>query len=166
MPEFDIIIEIPHGSSCKYEFDEELKCMRLDRILSTAMAYPGNYGYIPHTLAGDGDPLDVLVVSDKSMFPGVVCKCKVLGALVTEDEKGLDQKLIAVPTTKVDARMAGVSDLEHLPKVTLEIIKDFFTHYKNQEKGKWVKVDHFMNLEETLELIEESKQRWLDKQNN
>ena len=162
MKYFDVIIEIPYGSSCKYEFDEELKCMRLDRILSTAMSYPGNYGYIPHTLAGDGDPLDVLVVSDKSMFPGVVCKCKILGALVTEDEKGLDQKLIAVPINKVDARMENVNQLSDLPKVTLEIIKDFFTHYKNQEKGKWVKVDEFMNLEETLQLIEESKQNYED----
>ncbi len=160
MTNIDIIIEIPYGSSCKYEFDEELKCMRLDRILSTAMAYPGNYGYIPNTLAGDGDPLDVLVVSDKSFYPGVVCKCKILGALVTEDEKGLDQKLIAVPINKVDARMENVNQLSDLPKVTLEIIKDFFTHYKNQEKGKWVKVDEFMNLDETLQLIEESKQRW------
>lgn len=156
----DVIIEIPYGSSCKYEFDEKLGCMRLDRILSTAMNYPGNYGYIPKTLAGDGDPLDVLVVSDKSMFPGVVCQCKILGALVTEDEKGLDQKLIAIPSSKVDARMAKVNDLEHLPEVTLEIIKDFFTHYKNQEKGKWVKVGDIMNLEETLLLIDECKKKW------
>ena len=166
MSNIDVVIEIPLGSSCKYEFDEKIGCIRLDRILSTAMTYPGNYGYIPNTLAGDGDPLDILVVSDKEIYPGVVCECKILGALVTEDEKGLDQKLIAVPSTKVDAKMSKIHELNDLPDVTLEIIRDFFTNYKNQEKNKWVKVSGFMNLEETFLLIEECRMKWEKSQNN
>lgn len=159
----DVIIEIPHGSSCKYEFDEKLGCIRLDRILSTAMNYPGNYGYIPHTIAGDGDPLDVLVVSDKVFFPGVICECRILGSLITEDEKGIDHKLIAVLSSKVDARMAKITDIEHLPEITIEIIRDFFTHYKNQEKGKWVKVGDILSLEDTLLLINECREKWNNK---
>ena len=129
----DIIIEIPYNSFVKYEYDPEIRGIRCDRILHTAMAYPGNYGYIPNTKAGDGDPLDVLLISEYALYPMTTIKVNIIGALLTEDEKGMDEKLIAIPIEKVDPNYKGVNDIEDLPVYTLSKIKHFFNHYKGEE---------------------------------
>ncbi|MBM10168.1 MAG: inorganic pyrophosphatase [Magnetovibrio sp.] len=154
----DIIIEIPYNSFVKYEYDPEIRGIRCDRILHTAMAYPGNYGYIPNTKAGDGDPLDVLLISEYALYPMTTIKVNIIGALLTEDEKGMDEKLIAIPIEKVDPNYKGVNDIEDLPVYTLSKIKHFFNHYKDMEKNKWVKVGEFKNKQFAEELIKQSIQ--------
>ena len=131
----DIIIEIPYNSFVKYEYDPEIRGIRCDRILHTAMAYPGNYGYIPNTKAGDGDPLDVLLISEYALYPMTTIKVNIIGALLTEDEKGMDEKLIAIPIEKVDPNYKRGTDIEDLPVNTLSKIKHFFNHYKDMEKN-------------------------------
>ena len=128
----DMIVEIPFNSSVKYEFDKDLNQMRCDRLLSTSMLYPGNYGYIEGTLSGDGDPLDILLVCDYAIYPGTVVKVKVVGVLLTTDEKGEDEKLIAVPSNAVDPSFSDINTLEELgPMMTKRIL-------------------HFLNIIKTL----------------
>jgi len=151
----DVHIEIPSGSSVKYEYENNQ--LRVDRILSTAMVYPGNYGYIPNTLADDGDPIDVLVIETQPLFPTCHIKCKVLGMLVTEDEKGLDQKVIAVPCESIDANSIHMNSILDVGRSKLQLIKDFFTHYKTNEPNKWVKVFDYEDSEATNTLINMKK---------
>ena len=146
-------IEIPFGSSVKYEFEDDKLCV--DRILSTSMYYPGNYGYIPKSLADDGDPVDVLIINTQPLLPTSYIKCKVLGMLVTEDEKGFDQKVIAIPHEKIDKSLSHLNDIDDVNESQLKLIKDFFAHYKANEAGKWVKVYNYENAEKTMEFIEE-----------
>ena len=113
----------------------------VDRVLATAMPYPGNYGYVPNTLADDGDAVDVLIINNAPFFPGSYVKCKVLGMLITEDEKGMDQKVIALPVSKIDRENDDINDITDVNENTLAIIKDFFTNYKNNEPNKWVKCE-------------------------
>ena len=148
-------IEIPYGTNVKYEFEDGM--LIVDRILSTAMNYPGNYGYIPKTLADDGDPVDVLVIHTQAILPNAYIRCKVLGMLVTEDEKGMDQKVIAIPDVKTDQNLNHLNDITDLNENQLQLIKDFFRHYKNNEPNKWVKVYDFVNAEKTLEFIESKR---------
>jgi inorganic pyrophosphatase len=148
-----IHIEIPYGSSVKYEYENEK--LIVDRILSTSMNYPGNYGYIPKTLADDGDPIDVLVVNTQPLLPTSYIDCKVLGMLVTEDEKGFDQKVIAIPSEKIDRGLSHINDIADLNDTQLQIIKDFFSHYKANEPDKWVKVYDYENAGKTMEFIAE-----------
>ena len=136
----DVIIEIPYNTFIKYEYDEESHKIRCDRILNTSMLYPGNYGYIPDTLAGDGDPLDILLVCDYPIYPGVIVETKIVGVLIMEDEKGMDEKVIVVPSDKIDENYKDIVELEDLPRSTLGKIKHFFTHYKDNETDKWCKV--------------------------
>ena len=143
--EVDMIVEIPYNSNVKYEFDKDLGLMRCDRILNTSMLYPGNYGYIPNTLSGDGDPLDILLLSDYSIYPGVVVKVRLIGILYTVDENGEDEKIIAVPVNKVDSTYENLYYLNDLPQTTLNKVKHFFTHYKDNDSEKWVKVKNFGN---------------------
>lgn len=145
-------IEIPVGSNVKYEIEDGK--LIVDRVLSTTMVYPGNYGYIPKTLADDGDPIDVLVVCSPMFFPGSYIDCKILGMLVTEDENGFDQKVIAIPNVKVDKTLTHLKDISDLNELHLKMIKDFFSHYKTNESGKWVKVYDFENKEKTIQFIE------------
>ena len=159
---FDMIVEIPRNSNVKYEFDKELGRMRCDRIISTSMLYPGNYGYIPKTLSGDGDPLDILLLCDYPIYPGTVISVKVVGVLLTTDEKGEDEKLIAVPENMVDISSIVINNLSDLGKHLLIKIKHFFEHYKDNEPNKWVKIGEFKDKDETLKLIEISKKRYLD----
>jgi len=135
-----VFIEISKGSKMKYELDKDLGILKLDRILYTSMHYPANYGFVPSTLCEDGDPLDCLVISSESILPGTIVKVKPIGLLLMEDEEGKDEKLIAVPIEKIDPKMGRLNDIDELPEIFREEIKHFFEHYKELEKGKWVKI--------------------------
>ena len=130
----DVIIEIPRNSYVKYEYDEKSDRIRCDRILNTSMCYPGNYGFIPNTLSGDGDPLDILLISDYSLHPGVIIKARIIGVLLTKDEKGDDEKIIMVPDNSVDPSYNDITDYTELPEIISNKIKHFFTHYKDNEE--------------------------------
>ncbi len=134
--EFDIIIEISKGSSVKYELDKERNKLRVDRFLYTAMVYPFNYGFIENTLADDGDPVDVLLLSYDSILPGSIIKAKPIGLLEMEDEAGKDEKIIAVPKEKIDPFWGKYNDIEEIPSSYLDQIKHFFENYKTLEPGK------------------------------
>lgn len=149
----DIVIEIPYNSFIKYEHDKACGRIRCDRILNTAMTYPGNYGYFPRTLASDGDALDVLLVTDYALVPGSVIECKILGVLLMRDEAGIDEKVIAVPTSKVDSNYADIDSLQDLSSMTLKKIKHFFSHYKDTDPEKWSKVEDFENKEYAESLL-------------
>ena len=153
----DVIIEIPYNSFVKYEYDEQAKRIRCDRILNTAMQYPGNYGYIPNTKAMDNDALDILMLCDYPIYPGTIVNCRVIGVLLMEDEKGLDEKVLVVPSEKVDPNYVHFQDLEDLPKILTSKIKHFFTHYKDMETEKWVKVQGFKNKEYAIKLYQKYK---------
>jgi len=138
---FNVIIEIPaNADPIKYEIDHETGAVFVDRFMGTAMHYPCNYGYVPQTVAPDGDPVDVLVVTPFPLQPGVVIPCRPLGILKMEDEAGGDSKLVAVPTEKICAMFKDIQKLEDLPVLLVSQIKHFFEHYKDLEPGKWVKV--------------------------
>lgn len=140
--EINVIIEIPKDSEpVKYEVDKETGAIFVDRILSTPMRYPCNYGYVPSTLCGDGDPADVLVVLPLPLVPGSVVRCRPVGVLKMSDEAGSDEKILAVPVSKIFSGYAHVEDIAQVSSHWLERIGHFFEHYKDLEKGKWVKVD-------------------------
>jgi inorganic pyrophosphatase len=151
-----VVVEIPQGSSIKYEVDKESGAVFVDRFLFTAMYYPFNYGFIPNTLADDGDPTDVLVISSEAVVPGSVIRCRPIGMLEMEDEAGIDTKIIAVPVSKLDRTFENIKDINDLPEATLEKIKHFFEHYKELEKGKWVKVKEFKSAKDAMEDIKKS----------
>jgi len=139
--DFNVIIEIPaHAEPVKYEVDKETGAMFVDRFLATSMHYPCNYGYVPHTLSGDGDPVDVLVISPLPIIPGAVVRCRPLGMLRMEDEAGEDTKLLAVPIDKLCPMYSHIQTLRDVPELQLDQIAHFFEHYKDLERGKWVKV--------------------------
>lgn len=133
-------IEIPQGSSVKYEVDEETHELKVDRFLHGAMYFPFNYGYVQNTLGQDGDPLDIVILSSQTVVPGVVMKCHSIGLLEMEDEGGIDTKIIAVPDQKIDPWLGKITDITELEEITKEKIRNFFEHYKDLEKGKWVKL--------------------------
>ena len=150
----NVIIEIPmHAPPIKYEVDKSTGAMFVDRFLSTSMFYPCNYGYIPHTLSGDGDPVDVLVVSPLPIVPGAVVRCRPIGSLKMEDEAGDDTKVLAVPVDKLSPLYRGVQAARDLPEITLAQIAHFFEHYKDLERGKWVKVIGWVGPEEAKKEI-------------
>ena len=161
MDNLDIIVEIPYNSFVKYEFDYSKGYMRCDRVLNTSMTYPGNYGFIPETLAGDGDPLDVIMICDYQLFPGSIVSAKVIGVLLTEDEKGQDEKIIVVPSSSVDFNFDHINQLSDLPASYSKKIEHFFKHYKDNEKNKWVKVNGFQGKNEAISIIMESKKSFL-----
>ncbi len=140
--DLNVIIEIPmNGDPIKYELDKETGAMFVDRFMSTAMHYPCNYGYIPHTLSEDGDPVDVLVLTPVPLISGVVVRCRPIGVLKMTDEAGVDAKLLAVPLDKLCGIYKTIQQPSDLPELTLRQIAHFFEHYKDLEPGKWVKVD-------------------------
>lgn len=157
MTDFKVFIEIPIGSGVKYEVDEETHELKVDRFLYTAFRYPFNYGYIVGTKGGDGDPMDVVVLSSEPVVPGVVIQCHAVGVLETEDEEGIDAKIIAVPTSKIDPFYGIYEDIKDVPAALLAKIKHFYENYKTIEPGKWVKVKEFKNKEEAEKQIEASK---------
>jgi inorganic pyrophosphatase len=147
--DFNVIIEIPaHGEPIKYEVDKESGAMFVDRFMSTAMHYPCNYGYIPHTLSDDGDPVDVLVVTPIPLITGVVVRCRPIGMLRMTDEAGEDAKLLAVPVDKLCGLYRGVNKPEDMQPLLLAQISHFFEHYKDLESGKWVKVEGWVGVDD------------------
>jgi inorganic pyrophosphatase len=144
-----VIIEIPmNAAPIKYEVDKETGAMFVDRFMSTAMFYPCNYGYVPHTLSDDGDPVDVLVISPVPLITGVVVRCRPVGMLKMQDEAGGDTKVLAVPIDKLCGLYRDVETPRDLPEVVLAQIAHFFEHYKDLERGKWVKLDGWVGPEE------------------
>jgi inorganic pyrophosphatase len=159
--EINVIIEIPKDAEpVKYEVDKATGAIFVDRILSTPMRYPCNYGYVPHTLCGDGDPADVLVILPLPLIPGSVIRCRPVGMLQMTDEAGTDTKLLAVPIDKVFSGYAHIQDIEQVSKHWLERIGHFFEHYKDLEKGKWVKLDGWKNAAAARQEIAESIDRY------
>ncbi len=161
--EFNVIIEIPaHADPVKYEVDKETGALFVDRFMNTAMHYPCNYGYIPHTLCEDGDPLDVLVVAPLPVISGCVVRCRPLGVLRMIDEKGGDAKVLAVPIKKECALYDQIESVEQMPKAQLGQIAHFFQHYKDLDSGKWVQIDGWGGLEEARAEILGSVKRYED----
>ena len=147
--EINVIIEIPsHSDPVKYEVDKETGAMFVDRFMNTAMHYPCNYGYIPHTLSEDGDAVDVLVITPIPLISGSVIQCRVIGMLSMTDEAGPDAKLLAVPITKLCKLYEGMESPADVPELLLAQIKHFFEHYKDLEEGKWVKVEGWLEAKE------------------
>ncbi|WP_119419457.1 inorganic diphosphatase [Desertibaculum subflavum] len=154
------IIEIPQGGlPVKYELDKESGALFVDRFLHTSMQYPANYGFVPHTLSGDGDPVDVLVVSQTPVVPGAVIRCRPIGALLMKDEAGEDEKIIAVPVDKLHPFFTGVTSYSDLPKILLDQIAHFFQHYKDLEKGKWVTIVEWVGPDAAKRMIREGIER-------
>jgi len=153
---FYIFVEISKGSSQKFEFDEELKMIKLDRVLYAPFFFPFEYGYILNTMGEDGDPLDALLFSSYPTFPGCVVKARAIGLILMEDESGIDNKVIAVPDDKIDPRFKEIRDIDNLPSHTKEEIKFFFENYKRLEKEKWVKFKGFQNGLAAQDLIKKS----------
>ena len=155
--DFNVVIEIPmHGEPVKYEVDKESGAIFVDRFMNTAMHYPCNYGYIPHTLCDDGDPVDVLVVTPVALQTGVVVRCRPLGVLKMSDEGGEDAKLIAVPVDKLSTLYRHMKNHTDLPEITLKQISHFFEHYKDLEPNKWVKIDGWYGVDEARAEIMDS----------
>ncbi|MEM7404771.1 MAG: inorganic diphosphatase [Pseudomonadota bacterium] len=155
--DINVIIEVPVGGEpIKYELDKDSGTLVVDRFLYTPMRYPGNYGFVPHTLSEDGDPADVLVCNTRAIIPGAVLNCRPVGVLVMEDDAGQDEKIIAVPSTKLTQRYVNVKTVNDLPDITLEQIQHFFEHYKDLEPGKWVRIIRWDGPEEAERLLVEA----------
>jgi inorganic pyrophosphatase len=156
----NVIIEIPMGGvPVKYEIDKESGAMFVDRFLHTSMHYPAHYGFIPHTLSDDGDPVDCMVIGRHALVPGVVLPSRPIGALIMEDESGQDEKILAVPVNKLHPFYEDVVSYKDLHHILIEQIEHFFAHYKDLEKGKWVKVKGWVGPEEAGELIQQGMER-------
>jgi inorganic pyrophosphatase len=150
----NVIAEVPVGGHpIKYEMDKEAGVLVVDRFLYTPMAYPGNYGFVPHTLSEDGDPVDVLICNTRALMPGCVINVRSIGALLMEDDSGQDEKIIAVPAAHLTKRYEGVDNFSDLPEITLAQIQHFFEHYKDLEPGKWVKIGGWQDAEAARRLI-------------
>jgi len=155
--EVNVVIEVPVGGEpVKYEMDKAAGTMVVDRFLYTSMRYPGNYGFIPHTLSEDGDPVDVLVANQRGIIPGAVMAARPVGVFKMTDEKGSDEKIVAVPAPHLSRRYENVHDLTDLPEITRQQIEHFFAHYKDLEGGKWVKVIGWGDAAEARKLISEA----------
>jgi len=163
----NVIIEVPmNADPVKYEMDKDSGAIFVDRFIATPMHYPCNYGFVPHTLSDDGDPCDVLVISDFPVVPGAVISAKPVGVLIMEDEKGMDEKILAVPAVKLNSQFEAIESYEELPKNLLAKITHFFEHYKDLEKGKWVKVKGFEGAQKARDLIAEGIEREKNKNAN
>jgi inorganic pyrophosphatase len=165
-PPYDVnvIIEIPQGGNpVKYEYDKESGAIFVDRFLHTAMYYPFNYGFIPHTLSEDGDPVDAAVLGQVPVTPGVVIRCRPIGVLIMEDEAGLDEKILSVPVDDLHPFYLDLSSYRELPKILTEQIAHFFGHYKDLEPGKWVHVKRWGEPEEAFDLIRAAVKRLEEK---
>jgi inorganic pyrophosphatase len=157
----NVVIEIPmNGDPIKYELDKATGALFIDRFMSTAMHYPCNYGYIPHTLSDDGDPVDVLVITPYPLIPGVVVRCRPLGVLKMTDEAGGDEKLLAVPIDKLTPIYKDIKSHKDLPAVQLNQIAHFFEHYKDLEPKKWVKVEGWFGVADAKKAIQDGVKRY------
>jgi len=158
--EVNVVIEVAIGGEpIKYEMDKEAGTLFVDRFLYTPMRYPGNYGFIPHTLSEDGDPCDVLVANTRPLVPGSYIAVRPIGVMMMEDEGGGDEKIIAVPVPKLTKRYENVHNYTDLPQITLDQIQHFFEHYKDLEPGKWVKLAGWGDAAKAKELINEAIER-------
>ncbi len=152
----NVIVEVPVGGEpIKYELDKEAGTLVVDRFLYTAMRYPGNYGFIPHTLSGDGDPVDVLIANSRAIAPGAVISVRPVGVLLMEDNAGMDEKIVAVPSQHISQRFDAIANVGDLPEITVRQIEHFFAHYKDLEPGKWVKIVRWGDAEEARKLVVE-----------
>jgi len=158
--DINVIVEVPVGGEpIKYEMDKASGTLFVDRFLYTPMRYPGNYGFVPHTLSADGDPIDVLVCNTRAIVPGAVINCRPVGVLVMEDDGGGDEKIIAVPSLKLTKRYEKVNNYKDLPEISIQQIEHFFRHYKDLEPGKWVKINHWGDADEARSLIAQALER-------
>ncbi len=159
--EVNVIIEIPaHSDPVKYEVDKESGAMFVDRFMSTCMHYPTNYGYVPHTLSEDGDPVDVLVPTPFPIIPGSVIACRPIGVLKMTDESGPDAKILAVPVDKLCVQYRGIDNCSQISQLLKDQITHFFEHYKDLEKSKWVKIDGWEDVESAKQEIMDSVKRY------
>jgi len=152
-----VVIEVPLNSEpVKYEFDKESGMIFVDRFMQSSMHYPCNYGFIPHTLSGDGDPVDVLVHTNYPLISSAVVAVRPIGVLLTEDENGMDEKILAVPTNKVDLSFKNVKSYKDMPEIFMRKVEHFFKHYKDLEDGKWVKINGWGDAETAKRIITEA----------
>ena len=158
--DINVIIEVPVGGEpVKYEFDKASGALFVDRILHTPMRYPANYGFVPHTLSDDGDPIDVLICNTRPIIPGAIINVRPIGVLMMEDDGGGDEKIIAVPSPKLTQRYAKVHNYTDLPDITWKQVEHFFLHYKDLEPGKWVKLKGWGDSAHAKRLIVEAIER-------
>jgi inorganic pyrophosphatase len=158
--EINVIVEVPVGGEpIKYEMDKKAGTLVVDRFLYTSMRYPGNYGFMPHTLSGDGDPLDVLIANQRGIVPGAIVAVRPIGVLRMQDEAGVDEKIIAVPVSRLTRRYDQVQDYKQLPDITVKQIEHFFEHYKDLEELKWVKNLGWGDVNEAKGIVMESIER-------
>jgi inorganic pyrophosphatase len=158
--EINVIVEVPVGGEpIKYEMDKKAGTLVVDRFLYTSMRYPGNYGFMPHTLSGDGDPLDVLIANQRGIFPGAIVAVRPIGVFRMQDEAGVDEKVIAVPVSRLTRRYDQILDYKQLPDITIKQIEHFFEHYKDLEELKWVKALGWGDVNEAKGVIMESIER-------
>jgi inorganic pyrophosphatase len=160
----NVIIEVPIGGEpIKYEMDKDAGALFVDRFLHTSMRYPGNYGFVPHTLSGDGDPIDVLVCNTRELVPGCIVNVRPIGVLIMEDNAGQDEKIIAVPSPHLTKRYEKVFNYTDLPQITLDQVAHFFEHYKDLEPGKWVKIGGWHDAAHARKMIVEAIERAKEK---
>jgi inorganic pyrophosphatase len=156
----NVIIEVSVGGQpIKYELDKDAGLLVVDRFLYTPMTYPGNYGFVPHTLSEDGDPIDVLVCNTRQLIPGCAINVRPIGALMMEDDSGKDEKVIAVPSSHLTKRYEGINNFSDLPEITLQQIQHFFEHYKDLEPGKWVNVGIWKDADNARQMIMDAVER-------
>ncbi|AYM06557.1 MULTISPECIES: inorganic diphosphatase [Agrobacterium] len=157
----NVIVEVPVGGQpIKYEMDKDAGALIVDRFLYTPMTYPGNYGFVPHTLSDDGDPIDVLICNTRPLVPGCVINVRPIGVMIMEDDGGKDEKILAVPVPKLTRRYDKVHNYTDLPEITLKQIEHFFEHYKDLEPGKWVKMGGWQDVDVAKKLIVEAIERY------
>ncbi len=158
--DLNVIVEVPIGGEpIKYEMDKAAGTLVVDRFLHTPMRYPGNYGFVPHTLARDGDPLDVLIANSRPILPGAIINVRPIGVLKMEDDSGMDEKIVAVPSSKLTKHYEHIRTYMDLPKIAQEQIQHFFEHYKDLEAGKWVRMIGWGDVQEAKQLIVEAIER-------
>jgi inorganic pyrophosphatase len=163
--DFNVVIEISaNGAPIKYELDKASGAIFVDRFMGTSMFYPANYGFVPQTLSLDGDPVDVLVVTPFALPPGVVVRCRALGLIKMEDESGVDAKVVAVPVEKLCPMYKSIQKLEDLPELLREQMVHFFEHYKDLEKGKWVKMQGWGTREDATDELNQGIKRYQDEE--
>ncbi|MGI9260586.1 MAG: inorganic diphosphatase [Woeseiaceae bacterium] len=155
--DINVIIEVPLGGQpIKYELDKEAGTLVVDRFLYTPMSYPGNYGFVPHTLSEDGDPIDVLVCNTRPLVPGCLINARPIGVLIMEDNAGQDEKIIAVPSHRLTKKYDHIGEFSDMPEITRQQVEHFFEHYKDLEPGKWVKIGDWHGADVARKLISES----------
>jgi inorganic pyrophosphatase len=158
--DINVIVEVPMGGQpIKYELDKDAGTLVVDRFLYTPMSYPGNYGFVPHTLSEDGDPIDVLVINTRELVPGCVINVRPVGVLIMEDNAGQDEKIIAVPSHALTKRYDHIHTITDLPEITVQQVEHFFEHYKDLEPGKWVKIGDWHGAEDAKQMIVEAIDR-------